>query len=116
MNGLNGNRGNGLNGNNAHNNGIDAANASPTAPAAGAAAASEAASWDDAEERRGEKEEKEKVCGGAAVVGLVASAPLEAGAAAVADYLEQLKAAAPSVVGIRQGLWTDDETALFDNP
>ena len=72
-------------------------------------------------------------CGGAAVLGVVASAPLEQGGAAVSTYIQQLLhgssaaegersstggggGVAPSLVGIRQGLWTAQEEALFEDP
>lgn len=56
-------------------------------------------------------------CGGAVVAGIVASAPLEKGGDAVQEYVKHLKGGlAPLLVGIRQGLWTDDEMYLFSDP
>mmetsp|Transcript_56430 Transcript_56430/g.155958 ORF Transcript_56430/g.155958 Transcript_56430/m.155958 type:complete len:275 (+) Transcript_56430:553-1377(+) len=53
-------------------------------------------------------------CGGSKVVGLVASAPLEMGHDATIEYLTTLQAAAPNLVGIRQGLWVKDASFFYD--
>jgi len=54
-------------------------------------------------------------CGGSKVVGLVASAPLEKGYDATTAYLTTLSAAAPNLVGIRQGLWVKEASFFYDD-
>lgn len=54
-------------------------------------------------------------CGGAQVAGFVASAPLEQDTDSVREYLADLRASFPQLVGIREGLWLSD-SAFFADP
>lgn len=54
-------------------------------------------------------------CGGAKVVGFVASAPLENGDDAVTNYLHTLSWVAPALVGIRRTLWKENDSFFEDS-